>query len=154
MSNCAKYHCDQHVLKMLVEYTQILMTTHHLHGKKVPWRPTHVNHPCVRWAASSRMNYLRLLLLTRVLGIEYSYRWHKRHMVAQFLYGDLLIPPMKDGELTPPPLCMPDNYIQDHGAGPWGNAVFCYRNYYLGAKLSFATWKRGMPEWVRQMTIF
>lgn len=27
---CARYHCDKHVVKMIVEYAQLLSTAHHV----------------------------------------------------------------------------------------------------------------------------
>lgn len=32
VTKCAAYHCDKHVVKMIVEYTQILSTVQHIFG--------------------------------------------------------------------------------------------------------------------------
>lgn len=45
---CARYHSDVHLNSQLKEAVQILST---VYGG--PYKPTHTQHPCVRWAAES-----------------------------------------------------------------------------------------------------
>jgi hypothetical protein len=49
---------------------------------------------------------------------------------------------------TTPPMAMPDEYkVMD--------VVQSYRNYYMGAKKSFAVWKnRDVPEWFSNNEVF
>ena len=80
---CAKYHVDRHVVKQVLEYSQILSTAHrvldgtHLidisdSGRKVSrwilddnrndllYKATHINHPSTLWARQSSENYMWL----------------------------------------------------------------------------------------------
>ena len=45
----AEYHCDKHVLKMILETAQMLCTAHWETGGQAPYRATHKNHPCTKW---------------------------------------------------------------------------------------------------------
>ena len=71
---CARYHCDFHVGKMITETAQILST---VLGE--PYKPTHTNHPCVRWVESGIDNVAWLLALGEALGDEFKYRRGKLH---------------------------------------------------------------------------
>ena len=44
----AKYHCDKHVVKMILESAQMLCTVvNEISGGQVtPYKSTHKNHPC------------------------------------------------------------------------------------------------------------
>ena len=70
----AKYHCDKHIVKMIIEYAQILSTVHHLYNSpneilnKI-YKKTHINHPCVKWAASNLENYNFLYNLELVFAL-------------------------------------------------------------------------------------
>ena len=48
---CVEYHCDKHVVKMILEYCQLLSTACHVHGIAVDgiYKKTHDNHPCAKW---------------------------------------------------------------------------------------------------------
>ena len=77
---CAAYHCDKHVVKMILEYAQLLSTAHHeLDG--VPsiecYKKTHVNHPCTKWVRESLQNYRWLMRLITGLNDEYRKRYNK-----------------------------------------------------------------------------
>ena len=77
----ATYHCDKHVVKMILESAQLLCTAHRvLDGKKVfeehngkfkdryrmsngaleiaLYEAAYVNHPCAIWARESYENYM------------------------------------------------------------------------------------------------
>lgn len=55
-SECARDHCDKHVVKMIIEYAQLLSTAHHvLDGDSARdgiYRLTHKNHPSATSATS------------------------------------------------------------------------------------------------------
>ena len=69
---CAKYHCDKHVVKMILESAQLLYTCFLLchktpeliqeapltksgnHGYKLCFQ----NHPCAIWLRKSKNNYI------------------------------------------------------------------------------------------------
>jgi len=151
----AEYHCDKHVVKMLLESAQILSTAHRmLEGKleekrwvlsgirdSVLYKVTHQNHPSSVWARSSADNYEWLYRLYDTLCHEYKRRYkkiHKSEEISYYLRDAPLWIPLES--FTPPPQCMPDEYKRD-------DCVEAYRAYYRGAKASFAKWKTQQPEW-------
>ena len=79
---CAQMHCDKHVVKMILEYAQLLSTAHHeIDGTPSIdcYKPTHKNHPSAIWARNSRNNYRWLWWLLYGLQDEYTYRYGKVH---------------------------------------------------------------------------
>nr|AWM95339.1 hypothetical protein [uncultured microorganism] len=151
---CARMHCDQHVRKMMLEYAQILSTAIHLklkfrnHWGKI-YKPTHQNHPSVRWAAETLAQYDWLYLLWVNLHDEYIYRFGKNHKSFVDLNQYLSDAPFYynvDGVMfNPPPQVMPEEYKKP------GFPVIGYRNYYIHEKSRFATWtRREPPMWFLQ----
>jgi len=149
---CAKMHCDKHVVKMILETAQILCGVHHRSGSafEIPYRKTHVNHPCVVWAATSLENYLWLVELGRELSKEYTFRYsedgkeprtHKSAAVIEWAASSL--PPIESRGFTLPAQAMPDHYrVPD-------DPVAAYRAYYCGDKAPLLTYKkREKPEWI------
>ena len=141
--NCAKYHCDKHVVKMILESVQLLCGVHWTLGNSAPYKLSHRNHPCSIWVRECIENYVWLCDLTMELCKEYTYRYGKTHKSQQILEWCMInIPNLpENGDITPFALAMPDEYKVEC-------PVESYRNYYRGAKTSFATWKnREVPEW-------
>jgi hypothetical protein len=139
----AKYHCDKHVVKMLLETAQLLCSVNHLCGdSEPPYKLSHKNHPCSIWCRASLSNYLYLCELGLELSKEYTFRYGKHHKstdVIQWCLNNL--PNIEDIGFTSPALAMPDQYKVD-------DFVQSYRNYYIGEKKGFATWKnREIPYW-------
>jgi hypothetical protein len=82
----AKMHCDKHVVKMILESTQILYTVLHVAGVDIPrrkdlsvYKATHAKHPCVMWAVASRAHCQWLLQMALRLCAEYNERYCKVH---------------------------------------------------------------------------
>ncbi len=71
IEQCAQYHCDQHVVKMILESVQMLCTALNKKGFVTPYKSTHVNHPCVLWVEESFDNFLWLKKLAIELNTEY-----------------------------------------------------------------------------------
>jgi len=145
---CAQYHCDKHVVKMCLEYAQLLSTTVRLLKPEAcddtfPYKITHKNHPAAVWARESVENYDWLVNLAIEVGKEYTFRYGKFHKSIEEvvkklpeIYGKLSHIPM-----TTRPQCMPDEYRS-------ADVVESYRTYYVCEKSNFATWKvRDIPEW-------
>ena len=108
---CARYHADQHVIKMILESTQMLCTALHRHGVDAPYKPTHRNHPCTLWAGDSLANWKWLRRLALALNDEYRYRFgdrgdHSSAVVAR----DLQPPPIENVGLTEFAQAMPEKY--------------------------------------------
>lgn len=136
----AQYHCDKHVVKMILESAQMLSTV-----AGVGYKPTHVNHPCTKWVRESYGNALWLFKLTMYLNEEYCKRYggefHKSCDVASRAFAQIMR--QRDGMprgLTPFALAMPDEYKCD-------DPVQAYRDFYKGDKAHFAKWRNGAPDW-------
>ena len=164
---CAEYHVDKHVVKMILEYCQLLSTAHRITdgleepglsktGRNVKrWRlpedidnrvyqATHVNHPSAVWARSSKQNYLWLADLLNKLTKEYTRRYGKIHKCESDGLVELLQQPpvsISDGVFTQPTPAMPDEHITK-------DSIMSYRTYYVKDKYRMASWKtRNVPEW-------
>ena len=143
VEKCAEYHCDKHVIKMILESAQMLSAVVRLNGHDIGYKLTHKNHPCTIWARESLSNYNWLVRLTRLLNYEYRYRYDKDVNHKSYdLVKTLPIPDLPDIGLTPFAQAMPEQYKNK-------NAVKAYRDYYINEKSSFLTWtKRKKPKWI------
>jgi hypothetical protein len=165
VNKCAEYHNDKHVVKMILEYAQLLSTAHRVldgneyidasSGRKIKrwelpessmesilYKATHINHPSAVWARQSNNNYNWLVCLFQSLLSEYTYRYGKIHSCDRLVYW-LRKPPtnIPVSYFTQPTPAMPDEYKDPC-------SVVSYRNYYIGAKKTMAKWKkRPIPEW-------
>ena len=147
---CAQAHCDKHVVKMILEYAQLMSTTHRvldppseLH--KSMYKATHKNHPSRLWVEESEANYKWLHDLWFWTCKEYWWRYDKIHKTWEKLYNKLSHVPLNipKGSFTPPPKCMPDELRIDTG-NLIEDTVQSYKNFYIKEKSSFAKW--GGPE--------
>ena len=172
VSKCAEYHNDKHVVKMIIEYAQLLSTAHRVidgeqyldktaNGRSIKrWRmedntletvlykATHINHPSAVWVRQSNNNYNWLMCLFQSLLLEYTHRYGKFHATERLVYF-LRKPPQNIpvGYLTQPTPAMPDEYKVP------GDSLQSYRNYYVGAKKTMAKWKnRDIPSWWKDAT--
>lgn len=145
----ARYHGDKHVVKMILETAQLLSTAlHELGIPDVPYKPTHLNHPCAVWTRHSRENFYWLGALGYALCFEYRWRYDKVHKsqavidwACQTLIDESPLPFPETG-LTPFALAMPEQYRSD-------DPVESYRRYYIQEKLHIATYKRrDRPVWL------
>lgn len=81
-NKCAEYHNDTHLSKMLLEACQLMCTAHHVTGADsdlIPYKKTHVNHPCSIWVRESVGNYLWTVEFARALLREYKFRFERSH---------------------------------------------------------------------------
>lgn len=140
----AKYHCDKHVVKMVLETAQILSTVHRVYGHDSDelYRATHAKHPCTVWACESSANYAWTYDLLVALCNEYTLRYNKIHATARLLEPLSWMPDeLPEVGLTPFAQAMPDDV-----KGP--QAVLAYRAYYRKYKRDIATWRYTKePEW-------
>ena len=145
IKKCAAYHCDQHVVKMILENVQMLCTALNKKGFTTPYKSTHVKHPCVLWVEESYDNFTWLQNLAIALNDEYAYRYNKKtdHKSMSVL-PQIKQHRFESNGLTEFAQAMPDEYKVP------GDAVRAYRQFYLGEKMGFATWtRRRKPAWVR-----
>jgi len=165
---CAEMHCDKHIVKMPIEYAQLLSTAHRVldgteyigttkTGRRAKrWRldddrenflykASHVKHPDGIWLRQTSGNYYKLFFLYMATLAEFKHRYGKIHGASKpslFLQrAPMNIP---EGPITELPQCMPDYCKGD-------NVIQAYHKYYINEKKSFATWKaRPTPEWYLQ----
>lgn len=140
----AQYHCDKHVVKMILEYTQLLSTSHNMLGSdRGPYKTTHQHHPCAVWARAYESNYYFLHELLVELTDEYTYRYGKVHKCASYIDQLALAPDDIPVGSSPHALAMPDEYKQDC-------PIQSYRDYYCGEKRHIAKWKmRDVPDFMQ-----
>ena len=154
----AQFHCDKHVVKMILELTQMLYTTHHTIGTLLPngaYKKVSVNHPTVIWVRSCLENYNYTTKLALCLSTEYTYRYNKIHKCEEHLkWLSINIPTIFkeplwntktkfgfDKVLKNVPLAMPEDSMTFY-------LITSYRRYYILHKSSFAKWTgRPVPWW-------
>ena len=170
-TTCARYHNDKHVVKMILEYAQLLSTAHRVldgtntirqskTGRKQTWyflndyrddllyNATHINHPSAKWCRDSASNYEWLYELFCATCDEYTFRYGKIHLTDQKLRKILSQTPknISSKKFEAPWRAMPDEVkIGD-------DSLASYRNYYNLNKTHLASWKgkvnsRTQPEW-------
>jgi hypothetical protein len=142
----ASYHCDKHVVKMILESLQMVCTNLYLDGrigKESYVSEGFANHPCTLWARASYENeeWLRGLIFSLLL--EYEFRYNKVH-IAVFKYMGLPRISRPRFGFTEPAQAMPA-YCKVEG-----DSVQAYRNYYINEKGRMAKWTgRPTPEWFK-----
>ena len=165
-TNCAQQHVDKHVVKMTLEYGQLMSTAPRgldgqpYYGKtknnrniqrwllpdsreEVVWKASHFNHPSGIWVRQSADHYTWLYSLWLEMLSEYTHRYGKKHAAERMkpVFSTLPKNIPQLGWLSDPPPAMPDEYKVD-------TVIQSYRNYYKGDKKSFASWKnRDTPTW-------
>ena len=147
----ARMACDKHVVKMILESTQLLYTAQHVAGGNLdycpytPYKIAHKNHPCAIWCRTTIENYNWLCELALAYCEEYKHRYgyHKEHSCEKhlvWLYSNP--PPIPWDGFQEPPQCMPEQYKSR-------SCVQAYRNYYIGEKLGFVRYtNREVPDWL------
>jgi hypothetical protein len=165
----AQFHCDKHVVKMILESAQLLSTAHRIidgqliagktktgrNAKRwilndsretVLYQAGHVNHPSAVWVRANVDHYRWLHDLLYFLIGEYKYRYNDKDHACQKLQNELLNSPINIPNIgwQEPPQAMPDECKVP------GDSVQAYKNYYMMHKRSMASWKRrGQPSWYK-----
>ena len=176
---CAQMHLDKHVVKMIIEYAQLMSTAHRVldgeeytdltaNGRRIKrWRlnderegqlmkASHINHPSGIWCRENMSNYQWLFEMWTHLLDEYTYRYGKKHACGR-LIGVLAIPPYKistASKFFAPTPAMPVEVkieLVNPIAGRKYDVLKSYHNYYILNKAHFAKWtKREVPTWFQQ----
>jgi hypothetical protein len=137
----AFYHCDQHVNKMILESAQMICTVASEYNIKVPYKPTHANHPCTKWVRESLDNYIYLLDLAFWLNEASKDRYNKKTNHKSWdLVSEMEVPKLPSKGLTKFARAMPEEFKK------LPDTVDSYRAYYR-TKV-FATWKSKTPDWM------
>lgn len=131
----AEYHCDKHVVKMILETAQLLYSAHWILNSPLPanaYKLAHKNHPCSIWTRESITNYMWLASLGWWLCKEYQCRYGetKVHKTEAHIVWLIHNPPQNIPflEMTPPAQAMPEIYKHE-------NPIRAYRKFYIGSKL-------------------
>jgi len=143
IKKCAEYHCDKHVIKMILESAQLLSTVLRINNINYGYEITHPNHSCTLWAGKSLSNWKWLRELGKALNTEYRFRFNKEKNHKSFdLIQGMPIPKILDCGLTPFVKVMPKIYQQK-------NPIYAYRKYYIEEKKHILNWtKRSIPFWI------
>ena len=171
VTKCAEMHNDKHVVKMILEYAQLLSTAHRIldgtvesglskTGRKktvyrlpdgrdsVLYGATHVHHPSAIWVRQSQQNYIWLANLLVALCEEYTHRYGKTHKVERdglcFVLLKNIPKNIPDKLFTEPTPAMPDDVKilkEIHTDRYTLDSLASYRNYYIKNKTHLANWK-------------
>ena len=164
----AMLHNDKHVVKMNIEYCQLMSTAHRVldgeeyydktknnrrikrwrlddvHMENTLYKASHINHPTNIWVRSTMGNYLWMYGLWEALAEEYTHRYGKVHASWEKLHNELAMPPknIPDGPFQEIPQAMPDDVKRD-------DFVEAYQEYYRKYKAHFSKWtNRPTPEFM------
>ena len=172
----ATFHCNKHVVKMILEAGQMLCTAHWSHllksqgksmsdfkrvrdaqawlfentdvSKQPPWKMSHTRHPCTIWTAENVSNYFWHVSLGESLLSEYTRRYSKHHKSEPVLewLRENIPIDIKDASLTEFSQCVPDE------CKVYGNAPAAYKKYYVNYKNHFAKWepRASTPKWYKE----
>ena len=168
----AKWHIDKHIVKMPIEYAQLMSTAHRLldgemylgktaigrnikrwklydEREDILYKASHINHPSAIWVRESIENYFQMYKLYMAVLAEFTNRYGKIHGSSKpsiaLIRPPSNIPMVKGTQL---PQCMPEMCKVKN------NPILAYRNYYIVEKNSFASWKnREIPEWFQTKDI-
>ena len=133
---CAEYHCDKHVVKMILETAQMLSTAYQKHcGEDINlYKPAYPKHPMTIWVGDSGANFFWSVRLLDQLLYQYTMRYNKVHKtikISNLLHKKHTRWQCWKTEFTPPPQCMPDEYKHK-------DYITAYKQYYIGEKKRFA----------------
>ena len=167
---CAEYHCDKHVVKMILEIIQMLYTAHNvLKTKNLPtgsYRSFNPHHPTAVWIRLCDENYTYACEVAFYLCEEYRFRYNRIHSCEKHLNWLInnkptfihVEEPYKNSKkqvylshlsdkYTPVPLAMPEDSIRKL-------TINSYRSYYNIHKKRFTTWtNRPTPPWFTPIQI-
>ena len=167
----AQYHCDKHVVKMIIEYAQLLSTAHRMldgtqyieqkyvqgslparwrkmkrwrlddHREPILYKASHINHPSAVWARQELSHYQWLWNLASELCQEYRFRYGGDQDKQH--KTSLVIQSLS---FTPNNIPRAGIFTEPPQAMPEdvkiiNDSVEAYRNYYRVHKVRFATWK-------------
>lgn len=165
-SRCARWHCDKHVVKMILETTQLLYTAHWVLAAAAGELPDfsdapcrkgsdqqgylpirNRNHPCAIWTRESLDHYNWLCGFGLALCEEFSHRFGKTHSCEEhigWLMGNIPATIPSKG-WRQPAQAMPDIYRRS-------DSVVAYRAYYKlnkGEERGMLTYsRRHRPHWL------
>lgn len=167
--NQAKYHCNKHVVKMINESTQMLVTVLVQHNfpalskdlppalAQIPCRvlsASMTKHPCTQWVFKDIKHFNYLCRLALALCSEHQHRYplsaeHEYLPWLQELAVFLNLHGIHSATELPTHFAVAvKSEILRSTSTPHQDAVDIYRQYYIDDKAAFAAWKnRTAPAW-------
>jgi|LakMenEpi03Aug12_release.lakeMendotaPanAssembly.Ray.scaffolds.fasta_scaffold37511_5 hypothetical protein len=166
----ARDHCDNHLVKMILEGAQILGSTMWIQngitsrkeinaltevpdywngfprqtpeGVPLPYGIGFANHPSSKWTRSSYENWKWTVDLCVEMSFEHERRWGRVTSMRKIVewFASHRPPGLAEIGITPFYLAMPDQIKTE-------DPVHSYRLYYAGWKEYFAKWKSSEPSW-------
>lgn len=171
----AEYHCDKHVVKMIIELIQMLYTAHHILQKNSNWidkcrffllfnnakradpyKSCYISHPMCMWVRNNKFNYSWTVECAIELCLEYEKRYKKEHSCFIHVIWLKLNKPkyyidIKSKSAKYVNKDIPKNCSEFPLCMPeknWTNSgIDSYRNYYMADKRHIANWKTKKPFW-------
>lgn len=167
----AAFHCDKHVIKMIAETVQMMVTAlknhdypelrAYLRNKPDDWYPCRslaksmIKHPCTQWTMQDILHFNYLACLGVALCQEHKKRypssnWHKYSGWIKEVYLHLRSVGMGLSSPLPSTFAVAVKDPEKRTTNcPLAKAVNVYRDYYVVDKVRFATWKspQVVPKW-------
>jgi len=167
---CAEFHCDKHVVKMILETVQMLYTAHNVlktpnlpndrENNFVSYRSFSPKHPTCIWIRQCEKNYRYASLVAKYLCEEYTHRYARIHKCQQHVDWLILNIPNNFQTISynPETVLSYNKEFQEQGHTPVPLAMYddvkyhdtfkSYRFYYIVHKRRFAKWtSRSTPWW-------
>ncbi len=158
-TKAASWLVDKHVLKMLLEYTQLLANAFYMEGATkpppntkmgTPYQKAHWDHPCAEWVRQDHKHWHWVKMGAFELHRQYQLRFPKALLSEHACYDALaymdksnLTTWMPNKNWVDPPQCMPDQFKVR------GDTVAAYRAYYKEGKKDLHQWNNTEPpEWI------
>ena len=161
---CARWHCNKHVVKMILETAQLLYTAHWVLEmaenrlpcfKDAPLQKSsgirgylsihNPAHPSAIWTRASKEHYEWLCLLGLELCREFTHRFKKTHSCEVHIrwLASNIPRTLPSNGWRDPPCAMPPEYRISK------NSVSCYRLYYVKGKSTLLQYtSRNPPHWL------
>lgn len=149
---------DKHVLKMVLEYTQLLANAFHMPGATAPpktragttYAKSHWDHPCAVWVRQDFKHWHWVKMGAFELCSQYQTRFpnallkqHACYDALAHMEGAGVTEWMPRKNWVDPPQCMPVEFQIR------GNTVGAYRAYYKTGKKHLHQWTGVKPpEWI------
>jgi len=134
----ALFHCDPHVIKLIIECSQLLSGAHWVKGNleifEPPYKLSFKNHPWSLWVRETKANYLWACHYGLTLCKEYTFRFGKTHACEKYLIQlENNIPQLLQNDTQPQTPFAQAVPLECKDPDP----VVAYRRYYIEKKRIF-----------------
>lgn len=149
---CAMEHCDRHMVKMILEYAQMLSTAHHVYGSwtEPMYKPTHKNHPSSMWVRESNKHYMWLYCLYSDLLNNFEMKTGRKHASSKLQKILKNVPTgIPYNGFVPPPACVPEHFKTNNILESYQNCMIDkFTEWQSREKPLKVEWWHGIiPEW-------